>query len=67
MDIGKMENSELLAYFLIKRDNLTLIKRRMYDGEEGLEELFDLERKEYEDYLKEIYWRLNHGKKSCGK
>lgn len=67
MDISKMENSELMAYFLIKRDNLTLIKRRMYDGEEGLEELFDLERKEYENYLKEIYWRMNHAKKSCGK
>lgn len=62
MNVKEMENSELMAYFLIKRDNLTLIKRRMYDGEEGLEELFDLERKDYDEYLVEIYRRMNYAK-----
>ena len=54
----KMENSELIANFLISRDNLVSIKRNMYDGIEGLEELFDMEREKYEIMLKEVYRRM---------
>ena len=54
----KMENSELIANFLISRDNLVTIKRNMYDGIEGLEELFDMERENYEIMLKEVYRRM---------
>lgn len=54
----KMENSELIANFLMKRDNLVSIKRAMYDGTEGLEEIFEMERAEYETLLLEVYRRM---------
>ena len=63
--VNKMENSELLAHFLISRDNLISIRRALNDNpqDEELNSLFELEEKQYTEYLVEIYRRMNHGRK----
>lgn len=64
MNFDKMTNSELLTYFLMSRDNLVSIKKAMQDNEGlDLQELFDIEQKTYDEYLKEIHRRMIHGYK----
>ena len=60
-----MENSELLANFLISRDNLISIKRALLDKpqDEEINSLFNLEEKRYTELLIEIYRRMNNGRK----
>ena len=59
-----MENSELLAHFLISRDNLISIRRALNDNPQDKEinTLFELEEKQYTELLTEIYRRMNYGK-----
>lgn len=63
--VNKMENSELLAHFLISRDNLISIRRALVDKpqDEELNTLFSLEEKQYNELLIEIYRRMNYGRK----
>ena len=63
--VNKMENSELLAHFLISRDNLISIKRALLDKpqDEEINSLFSLEEKQYTELLMEIYRRMNNGRK----
>ena len=63
--IQKMENSELLAHLFNSRDNLIKIRQRMYDNPnmEGLLELFDLERSQYDMLTSEVFRRMNYGNK----
>lgn len=63
--VNKMENSELLANFLISRDNLISIKRALLDKpqDEEINSLFSLEEKRYTELLIEIYRRMNNGRK----
>ena len=63
--IEKMENSELLAYLFNLRDNLISIRYRMYENPnmEGLLELFDLERSQYDLLTLEVFRRMNYDKK----
>lgn len=63
--IEKMENSELLAHLFNSRDNLISIRHRMYENPnmEGLLELFDLERTQYDLLTLEVFRRMNYGKK----
>ena len=58
--IKNMENSELLAHLFNSRDNLIIIRRKMYDNPhtDGLIELFDLEREQYDELTKEVYRRM---------
>ena len=64
MNFNKMSNSELLAYFLMSRDNLISIKKAMQDNEGlDLQELFDIEQKTYDEYLKEVHRRMIYGNK----
>ncbi len=64
MNFDKMTNSELLAYFLMSRDNLISIKKAMQDNEGlDLQELFDIEQKTYDEYLKEVHRRMIYGNK----
>ena len=60
-----MENSELLAHFLISRDNLISIRRALNEKpqDQELNLLFDLEEKQYTSLLVEIYRRMNNGRK----
>ena len=60
-----MENSELLAHFLISRDNLISIRRALNDNPQDKEinTLFDLEEKQHRELLDEIYRRMNNGRK----
>ena len=60
-----MENSELLAHFLISRDNLISIRRALNDNPQDKEinTLFELEEKQYTELLTEIYRRMNNGRK----
>ena len=62
--VNKMENSELLAHFLISRDNLISIRRALNDNPQDKEinTLFELEEKQYTELLTEIYRRMNYGK-----
>lgn len=64
-EVKLLENSQLIAYFLMSRENLTSIKRALNDDKSNseLQELFDLERKNYENLLNEIYRRMNHGRR----
>lgn len=63
-EITRMENSELLANLLMSRDNLVTITNAMCDNKEvDLEDLFQKEQEHYNEYLKEVYWRMNHGKR----
>lgn len=61
----EMENSELLTYFLISRDNLISLRRALFERKDDkeLNDLFNLESKNNDNLLKEIYRRMNHGKK----
>ena len=63
--VNKMENSELLAHFLISRDNLISIRRALNDKpqDEEINSLFSLEEKRYTELLIEIYRRMNNGRK----
>ena len=62
--VRKMENSELLAHFLISRDNLISIKRALLDKptDKELNLLFKLEEGKYDELIEEIYRRMNHGR-----
>lgn len=59
-DPKKMENSELLANFLISRDNLVAIRRASIDNpqNQSLLEMFDIEQKKYNELLLEVYRRM---------
>lgn len=63
--VNKMENSELLAYFLISRDNLISIRRAINDNPQATElnSLFEMEDRKYTELLNEIYRRMNYGRK----
>ena len=63
--VNKMENSELLAHFLISRDNLISIRRALNDKpqDQELNSLFEMEEKQYTEFLMEIYRRMNNGRK----
>lgn len=63
--VNKMENSELLAHFLISRDNLISIRRALNDNPQDKEinTLFELEEKQYTELLTEIFRRMNYGRK----
>lgn len=63
--IRKMENSELLAHLFNSRDNLISIRHKMYENPniEGLLELFDLEREQYDELTKEVFRRMHYGSK----
>ena len=64
-ELRKMENSELLAHLFNSRDNLISIRHRMYESPnmEGLLELFDLERSQYDLLTLEVFRRMTYGKK----
>ena len=63
--VNKMENSELLAHFLISRDNLISIRRALNEKpqDQELNLLFEIEEKQYTSLLVEIYRRMNYGRK----
>lgn len=63
--VNKMENSELLAHFLISRDNLISIRRALNDKpqDQELNSLFEIEEKQYTEFLTELYRRMNYGRK----
>ena len=63
--IKNMENSELLAHLFITRDNLINIRRRMAEkpNTEGLIELFDTEREQYDLLTLEVFRRMNYANK----
>ena len=63
--VNKMENSELLAHFLLSRDNLISIKRALLDNpqDKELNSLFELEEKKYTELIVELYRRMNNGRK----
>ena len=63
--VKNMENSELLAHLFNSRDNLISIRHRMYENPnmEGLLELFDLEREQYDLLTGEVFRRMNNGKR----
>lgn len=63
--VNKMENSELLAHFLISRDNLISIRRALNDKpqDQELNTLFEIEDKQYVELLNEIYRRMVYGTK----
>lgn len=60
----EMENSELLTYFLISRDNLISLRRALFEKKDDkeLNDLFNLESKNNDNLLKEIYRRMNYGR-----
>ena len=62
--VNKMENSELLAHFLISRDNLISIRRALNDNPQDKEinTLFELEEKQYTELLTEIYRRMQYAR-----
>ena len=68
-EVKLLENSQLMCYLLISRDNLTNIKKAMLDERNDskntqlLEEMFDEEKERYECFLVEIYRRMNNGRK----
>ena len=59
-DPKKMENSELIANFLISRDNLVALRRASIDNplNENLILMFDVEQKKYTELLLEVYRRM---------
>ena len=63
--VNKMENSELLAHFLISRDNLISIRRALNEKpqDQELNSLFEIEEKQYTELLTELYRRMNYGRK----
>ncbi|MBO7731971.1 MAG: hypothetical protein J6S67_05445 [Methanobrevibacter sp.] len=63
--IEGMLNSELLAHYVNSRDNLISITRRMNENRhtEGLLELFDIEREQYDQLQTEIFKRMERGRR----
>ena len=63
--VRKMENSELLAHFLISRDNLISIKRALLDKptDRELNLLFEIEEQKYNELITEIYRRMEHARR----
>ena len=61
-----MENSELLAHFLISRDNLISIRRALNDNpqDKELNSLFEMEEKQYNELLTEIFRRMQHARRT---
>ena len=59
-EIRKMDNTQLLFYFLITRDNLVSVKRALFQRpeEENLKTIFDEESKNYDMLLNEMYRRM---------
>lgn len=66
-EVRLLENSQLLCYFLISRDNLISLKRALNErankDNQEIKELFDMENKQYEALITEIYRRMNYGRK----
>ena len=62
--VNKMENSELLAHFLISRDNLISIRRALVGmpRDDSLNNLFEIEEKNYNELLTEIYRRMQYAR-----
>ena len=62
--LNKMENSELLAHFLISRDNLISIRRALNDKpqDQELNSLFEIEEKQYTELLTEMFRRMQNGR-----
>ena len=63
--VRNMENSELLAHLFNTRDNLIKIRHKMLEtpNTEGILELFNIECEQYDLLQKEIFRRMNYGKK----
>ena len=63
-ELKQMENSELLAHFLISRDNLISIRRALNANPQATEinALFEIEEKQHRELLDEIYRRMNYGR-----
>lgn len=61
-----MENSELLAHFLISRDNLISIRRALNDNPQvkELNSLFEMEEKQYNELLTEIFRRMQYARRT---
>ena len=61
-----MENSELLAHFLISRDNLISIRRALNDNpqDKELNTLFEMEEKQYNELLTEIFRRMQYARRT---
>ena len=64
--VNKMENSELLAHFLISRDNLISIRRALNDNpqDKELNTLFEMEEKQYNELLTEIFRRMQYARRT---
>ena len=64
--INKMENSELLAHFLISRDNLISIRRALNEKpqDQELNTLFEMEEKQYNELLTEIFRRMQYARRT---
>ena len=64
--VNKMENSELLAHFLISRDNLISIRRALNDNPQvkELNSLFEMEEKQYNELLTEIFRRMQYARRT---
>ena len=64
--VNKMENSELLAHFLISRDNLISIRRALNDNpqDKELNSLFEMEEKQYNELLTEIFRRMQYARRT---
>ena len=62
--VNKMENSELLAHFLISRDNLISIRRALIDKPQDheLNLLFKIEEKQYNELLTELFRRMQYAR-----
>ena len=63
--VKNMENSELLAHLFNTRDNLIKIRHKMLEtpNTEGILELCNIECEQYDLLQKEVFRRMNHGKK----
>ena len=64
--VNKMENSELLAHFLISRDNLISIRRALNDNpqDKELNYLFEMEEKQYNELLTELFRRMQYARRT---
>ena len=64
--VNKMENSELLAHLLISRDNLISIRRALNDNpqDKELNSLFEMEEKQYNELLTEIFRRMQYARRT---
>ena len=59
-EVKLLENTELIFYFLISRDNLLNIKRQLQvnKNDDDLKTIFDEEQKNYNALLNEVYRRM---------